>query len=124
MAIRLRTVGGVRVALCAAETNAALGDVYLNDREHYALAAKFASDWQGRSIDWSYPEECAAMETQKLRDAEEECRKWRSEERRVGTECVSTCRSRWSPYHYKKKRSSNTNSHKWIEITPINERKT
>src|SRR3546814_5337565 len=29
-------------------------------------------------------------------------RRWsygRSEERRVGTECVSTCRSRWSPYH-------------------------
>src|SRR3546814_19513071 len=23
----------------------------------------------------------------------------RSEERRVGTECVSTCRSRWSTYH-------------------------
>src|SRR3546814_6308719 len=27
----------------------------------------------------------------------------RSEERRVGKECVSTCRSRWSPYHYKQK---------------------
>src|SRR3546814_15911199 len=27
----------------------------------------------------------------------------RSEARRVGKECVSTCRSRWSPYHYKKK---------------------
>src|SRR3546814_17038244 len=27
----------------------------------------------------------------------------RSEERRVGKECVRTCRSRWSPYHYKKK---------------------
>src|SRR3546814_17888495 len=27
----------------------------------------------------------------------------RSEERRVGTECVSTCRSRGSPYHYKNK---------------------
>src|SRR3546814_12273867 len=26
----------------------------------------------------------------------------RSEERRVGNECVSTCRSRWSPEHYKK----------------------
>src|SRR3546814_13888823 len=26
----------------------------------------------------------------------------RSEERRVGKECVSTCRSRWSPYHEKK----------------------
>src|SRR3546814_12047179 len=23
----------------------------------------------------------------------------RSDERRVGTECVSTCRSRWAPYH-------------------------
>src|SRR3546814_18137075 len=27
----------------------------------------------------------------------------RSEERRVGNECVSTCRSRWSPYNEKKK---------------------
>src|SRR3546814_1377068 len=27
------------------------------------------------------------------------CRLGRSEERRVGKECVSTCRSRWSPYH-------------------------
>src|SRR3546814_13506297 len=27
----------------------------------------------------------------------------RSEERRVGKECVSTCRSRWSPYHEQKK---------------------
>src|SRR3546814_13604100 len=30
--------------------------------------------------------------------------KARSEERRVGKECVSTCRSRWSPYNYKKKK--------------------
>src|SRR3546814_19049190 len=28
----------------------------------------------------------------------------RSEERRVGKECVSTCRSRWSPYNTKKKK--------------------
>src|SRR3546814_14077055 len=27
---------------------------------------------------------------------------WRSEERRVGKECVCTCRSLWSPFHYKK----------------------
>src|SRR3546814_20060695 len=26
----------------------------------------------------------------------------RSEERRVGKECVGTCRSRWGPYNYKK----------------------
>src|SRR3546814_11809735 len=39
----------------------------------------------------------------------------RSEERRVGKECVSTCRSRWSPYHSKKnKRTNNT------EIPPLN----
>src|SRR3546814_19935781 len=30
-------------------------------------------------------------------------RAWRSEERRVGKECVSTCRARWSPHHYNKK---------------------
>src|SRR3546814_16694669 len=29
----------------------------------------------------------------------DEKRKLRSEERRVGKACVSTCRSRWSPYH-------------------------
>src|SRR3546814_20099962 len=32
----------------------------------------------------------------------------RSEERRVGKECVSTCRSRWSPYHSKKKKQTAT----------------
>src|SRR3546814_15670985 len=31
----------------------------------------------------------------------------RSEERRVGKECVSTCRSWWSPYHKKKKTNKN-----------------
>src|SRR3546814_19527464 len=29
----------------------------------------------------------------------------RTEARRVGKECVSTCRSRWSPYHKKKKKT-------------------
>src|SRR3546814_15171425 len=33
----------------------------------------------------------------------------RSEERRVGQEWVSTCRSRWSPYHYKKKDQKSRN---------------
>src|SRR3546814_18886568 len=32
----------------------------------------------------------------------------RSEERRVGKECVRTCRSRWSPYHKNKKTKNNT----------------
>src|SRR3546814_11959923 len=34
----------------------------------------------------------------------------RSEERRVGTECVSPCRSRWSPYHSKQKNQRHRNS--------------
>src|SRR3546814_11417592 len=34
----------------------------------------------------------------------------RSEERRVGKECVSTCRSRWSPYHSKKTNTKFTRS--------------
>src|SRR3546814_17883255 len=32
----------------------------------------------------------------------------RSEERRVGKECVSTCRSRWSPYNHKKNNTFRT----------------
>src|SRR3546814_18940085 len=41
---------------------------------------------------------------------EDSPRQLRSEERRVGQECVSPCRSRWSPYHSKKKTSKNTNT--------------
>src|SRR3546814_11588206 len=40
----------------------------------------------------------------------------RSEERRVGKECVSTCRSRWSPYHEKKKRT-HMELEEYIEIS-------
>src|SRR3546814_15620145 len=36
----------------------------------------------------------------------------RSEERRVGKECVSTCRSRWSPYHSKKKNKQTKHTQK------------
>src|SRR3546814_5013216 len=34
-----------------------------------------------------------------IRLVEDDAGHIRSEERRVGKECVSTCRSRWSPYH-------------------------
>src|SRR3546814_20918780 len=42
----------------------------------------------------------------------------RSEERRGGKECVSTCRTRWSPYHYKKK-NNNKLRHDQIVCTAI-----
>src|SRR3546814_11969089 len=38
-----------------------------------------------------------------VRRRKELLRHKRSEERRVGKECVSTCRARWSPYHLKNK---------------------
>src|SRR3546814_2138638 len=43
-------------------------------------------------LSWAY----ARAEAQHLAPVEYTAR---SEERRVGKECVSTCRSRWSPYH-------------------------
>ncbi len=52
MSIRLRTVNGVRLALCAAETEPEPGDVYLDDGEHEALAEKFERDWRGQTVDW------------------------------------------------------------------------
>ncbi len=76
MAIRLRTVGDVRVALCAAETDPRVGDIYLDDGDHYALAAKFSRDWAGQVAGWEYPVEWAAMDTQKVRDAEAELNAW------------------------------------------------
>src|SRR3546814_11111101 len=44
-------------------------------------------------------------------------RRGRSEERRVGKECVSTCRSRWSPDHYKKNTSPPTTHQVPTQIT-------
>lgn len=73
MSIRLRRVGQTLVALCAAETDHAPGDLYLDDAIHHALAVKFAADWE---MPWRYPEEEAIAETQKLRDAAEEILKW------------------------------------------------
>src|SRR3546814_14802629 len=40
-----------------------------------------------------------ALRPSALHDAADSESQARSEERRVGKECGSTCRSRWSPYH-------------------------
>src|SRR3546814_2577371 len=54
-----------------------------------------------RAVQWQ--DDHLRLLDQRLLPGEErwiECRDAaRSEERRVGKECVSTCRSRWSPYH-------------------------
>lgn len=51
MAIRLREVAGTMVAICAARSVPKDGDVYLDDRAHGALSAKFHADLLGSS-DW------------------------------------------------------------------------
>lgn len=51
MSIRIRYVDGIHpVALCAAETTAEPGDIYLDDAIHEALANKFYADWTGNGI--------------------------------------------------------------------------
>jgi hypothetical protein len=76
MAIRIRKSGGLTIALCAAETDAMPGDHYIDDAEHYALAAKFSDDWQGQTVNWSYADEWAEMAKHKQRDAEAELNRW------------------------------------------------
>src|SRR3546814_12144851 len=49
-------------------------------------------------MEWEWPDDASVREGLP-----------RSEERRVGKECVSTCRSRWSPYHQKKNTNTNNN---------------
>src|SRR3546814_21033133 len=53
---------------------------------------------------------CATFLKQPARNIWQPCRpnglSAKSEERRVGKECVSTCRSRWSPYHYTKHKNN------------------
>ena len=85
MSIRLRTVGKTRVALCAVESDEMPGDLYLDDGDHYALAAKFARDHHGETMTTVYEDEWAAMDTQKVRDAAEEFSKWDKERREIAT---------------------------------------
>src|SRR3546814_12891555 len=55
-------------------------------------AVKFDTDWP-RSIALALATVAMGYASLLFADAA------RSDERRVGKECVSTCRSRWSPYH-------------------------
>lgn len=85
--MRLRTVDGIRVALCAVESDPMPGDVYLDDADDHALRVKFVRDYQSEAPDrdpwWllrlEYPEEWAAMDSQKVRDAVEEHQRWERE---------------------------------------------
>src|SRR3546814_2644503 len=63
--------------------------------------ASRASSWRRRSRSWSRG---GYRSRSRFSRRPSSSAPPRSEERRVGKECVSTCRSRWSPDHYKKKK--------------------
>ena len=50
MAIRIRTIGGTTIALCAMESTPVPGDIYLDDAVHHALSTKFTLDWYSEGI--------------------------------------------------------------------------
>jgi hypothetical protein len=62
MAIRVRTVDGIMVAICAACSVEKPGDIYLDDAVHHALADKFAEDFgkEGYNTRSLCPDEAAA----------------------------------------------------------------
>lgn len=55
MAIRLREIDGVWIAICAARSMPKQGDVYLHDGMHHALSVKFDQDFgnEYRITPWS-----------------------------------------------------------------------
>jgi len=68
------------IALCAVESNPKQGDIYLDDGQDHALRIKFIGDYASEGIlgmePLRYKEIEALMDTQKVRDAEEELVKW------------------------------------------------
>src|SRR3546814_1492537 len=64
---------------------------------HENLSAPLSLHERHAVLPWNSQAEATCLPRPiKVLDLEEPLR---SEERRVGKECVSTCRSRWSPYH-------------------------
>ena len=71
MAIRLRIIDGHRVALCAAKTKPELGDLYLDDGMHEALATKFAVDWNDKPFStarWADPIKAELMKKEESKE--------------------------------------------------------
>ena len=78
-------------------TLVASGPARTRAQRHLAVYDEPPSQLLGRS---PVPEVVLAAEASRLLDEDQlDIVHGRSEERRVGKECVSLCRSRWSPYH-------------------------
>src|SRR3546814_17565045 len=91
-------LGSCRIAACSTDPVASAtsrqgaDNFELRDRPTSVSISK--DQGSGRSPSSSFDRRAARWQQRRQK---------RSEERRVGKECVSTCRSRWSPYPKKKK---------------------
>src|SRR3546814_15209039 len=90
-------------ALFHGKAQAASVEQFVEEARQWAIGPYAAALLKGNDLG---AEERATVrrELSRFTGLSEEFLEQRSEERRVGKECVSTCRSRWSPYHEKKKK--------------------
>src|SRR3546814_18742711 len=82
-------------------------DVCSSDLSVARRRRRTASLWRRTAVDADREGQSAAASAGDDRDPDPAhvATRQRSEERRVGKECVSTCRYRWSTYHQKKNNS-------------------
>src|SRR3546814_1278861 len=83
-------------------------DLRRQDDEAYAAELRAAEAEQQALVDQAAERDRLQAENEALRQQNVDYQNQlsRSEERRVGKECVSTCRARWSPDHSKKKKNN------------------
>ena len=74
-------------------------DVWLTKLEDYLAGGRSVSDVRNLLQAHEVTAPVASFQGGLFGTAESAQESWRSEERRVGKECVCWCRSRWSPYH-------------------------
>src|SRR3546814_3615679 len=78
---------------------------HLEDNDAEELALKADAEYEFEGNDWIDSLKVGVRYSDRNQNVRYSTFNWtpiaasRSEERRVGKECVSTCRSRWSPYH-------------------------
>src|SRR3546814_19699667 len=100
---KIRTVGGFALARddwTNAERIAEADDAVAGDHRHAGVgpaAAHMNPGHRGKDVVWCQTQN-AALQQLVRKNVEQD----RQEERRVGKERVSKCRSRWTPYHSKK----------------------
>lgn len=84
VSIRIREVRGRLIALCGARSIPRVGDIYLDDGTHHALASKFAQDWKLRT---QYPEDNTLREIEESNNANRDAwDEWMSESKTLTPE--------------------------------------